>query len=182
MPNLKQLKDNAGQLYALFSSITARSIAEPLQSCCETDDAPSVKRRMEELDFDVFGLQDADGVVKAYVERVDLVQGRCGQYRTPFKVADLVAESASLIRILQILRDQPRVFVLTDNQVTGIVTRGDLQKTPVRIYLSGLFSLLEMQLLRLVCEYYPGDSWKEKLEPGRLGIAERLWDSIQDSQ
>ena len=182
MPNLKHLKDNAGQLHALFSSITASFIAEPLQSCCETDDAPLVKRRMEELDFDVFGLQDADGVVKAYVQRVDLAQGRCGQYHTPFQVSDLVAESASLIRILQILRGQPRVFVLTDNQVTGIVTRGDLQKTPVRIYLSGLFSLLEMQLLRLVCELLPRGFVEGKTGTGTSRHGRAAVGSIQDSQ
>mgnify|MGYP005641987019 CR=1 FL=1 len=72
-------------------------------------------------------------------------------------------------------RDSPRVFVLDRNRVSGIVTRGDLQKAPVRMLLFGLLTLLEMQLLRLIRIYYLQDSWQKLLKEDRLNSAkERL--------
>lgn len=64
-------------------------------------------------------------------------------------------------------------------QVGGIVTKGDLQKIPVRMWLFGLISLIEMQLLRIIRDYYPDDSWKQKplISPDRLNKAE---DQLKD--
>jgi len=100
--------------------------------------------------------------------------GTCGQRSKAFGLPDLVAESTPLIEILSILRDRQRAFLLTSNRVDHIVTRGDLQKTPVRMFLFGLISLLEMQLLRVILAHYPGERWRDYLDPKRVRKARRL--------
>jgi hypothetical protein len=70
------------------------------------------------------------------------------------------------------------VFITVLGHVGGIVTRGDLQKAPVRLWLFGLVSLLEMQMLRVVRERYPTSSWtglltEKRLEDARGIFAER---------
>lgn len=74
------------------------------------------------------------------------------------------------------LRERRHVFINVLGQVGGIITLGDLQKAPVRMWLFGLVSLLEMQMLRVVRERYPGDSWSCHLSGERLEGARRLFE------
>ena len=84
------------------------------------------------------------------------------------------------MKLLPILQQNPRLFVLDCNQVSGIITCGDLQKAPVRMLLFGLVTLLEMNLLRLVRLYYPQDAWQKVLKSDRLEVARRLWRESQE--
>lgn len=165
---MKQFKSTSHDLRDLFErSITVKHVAEKLMSCQAHDDAAVIKKRMKKLDFDVMGIED-EGAVYGYVEQLKLETGQCMKYQRIFHPSELIAESTPLIDILPILRDKPRVFVLDRNKVTGIITRGDLQKAPVRLLLFGFVTLLEMHLLHLVRIYYPGDSWQGFLKNTRL--------------
>ncbi len=62
------------------------------------------------------------------------------------------------------------------DQVWGIITRGDLQKAPVRMWLFGLISLLEMNFLRLIRLKFLEDSWKSLLKSTRLKHAQYILD------
>jgi hypothetical protein len=155
------------------NSITIRSIAEELQSRNAGEDASIVLKSMETLDFDVMGIEE-EGVTYGYVERLRLGTGPCRNYQRIFHPSELIAESTPLVDLLPILRDVPRIFVIYSNRVNGIVTRGDLQKAPVRMLLFGLVTLLETLLLRLVQIHYPQDSWQKVLNSGRLEAARKL--------
>ncbi len=171
---MKQLKSTSQDLRDLFEhSITVKHVAEKLKSCKAHDDAAVIKKCMEKLDFDVMGIED-EGAVYGYVEQSKLETGQYMKYQRIFHPSELIAESTPLIDILPILRDKPRVFVLDRNKVTGIITRGDLQKAPVRLLLFGLVTLLEMHLLHLVRIYYPSDSWQGFLKDTRLEKAKGL--------
>lgn len=173
---MKQLRSSYEDLRNLFAeSITVRHVLEKLQSCHSDDDAVIIRKHMEEdLDFDVMGVED-DGRVYGYVESSELGTGHCKRYEKTFSPSELVAESTPLMDLLPVLHDSPRVFVLDRNKVTGIVTRADLQKAPVRMLLFGLVTLLEMHLLRLVRIHYPDGSWQSLLSGGRLALARELF-------
>ena len=49
-----------------------------------------------------------------------------------------------------------------DHQVGAIVTRADLQKAPVRLFLFGMITLIEMHFLRIIRDRFEDDSWKSK--------------------
>ena len=68
---------------------------------------------------------------------------------------DLISDSTELADLFKVLGIRPSVFVLAGSAVTGIVTRADLNKPPLRIYLFGLISLLEMHLLYWVRSEFP---------------------------
>lgn len=174
--HMKQLKSRHKDLRDLFAqNITVRHVLEKLQSCRADDDATIVRKRMKEkLDFDVMGVEE-DGEVYGYVEQSTLRTGPCRRYRNLFLPSELIAESTPLIDLLLVLHGTPRIFVLDRNKVTGIVTRGDLQKAPVRMLLFGLVTLLEMHLLRLVRIHYPKDSWQSLLSSARLNKAKNLF-------
>ncbi|AFZ22827.1 hypothetical protein Cylst_0486 [Cylindrospermum stagnale PCC 7417] len=180
---MKQLKSRSQDLRSLFeNNITIEYVAEPLKAVSADAQVTDVLHWMQLQDFDVVGVETGDSI-SGYVERATLMQGNsgnCGDYQRVFHTKELVAISTPLIKLLPILQQTPRLFVLDCNQVTGIITCGDLQKAPVRMLLFGLVTLLEMNLLRLVRIYYPQDSWQQVLKPERLEAAQKLWRESQE--
>jgi CBS domain-containing protein len=165
---MKQLKSTCEDLRTLFErDITVRHVVEELKTFDLNDKACEVQKEMEELDFDVSGIR-RDGVVYGYVERTTLGSGQCKEYVREFLSSEIIAQSAPLAELFGYLHDSPRVFVKDQERIIGIVTRGDLQKAPVRMYYFGLISLTEMQLLRIVRSAYPQESWKKLLTSSRL--------------
>jgi hypothetical protein len=183
---MKHLKSSSQDLRNLFEvNITIKYVAEPLKAVAAHANFIEILEWMEDHDFDVLGVETDVGI-SGYVERATLRQARnlgksgaCSHYQREFHPSELIAVSTPLMKLLPILKQTPRLFVLDCNQVTGILTCGDLQKAPVRMLLFGLVTLLEMNLLRLVRLYYPLDSWQGQLKPERVAIAKQLW---QDSQ
>jgi hypothetical protein len=130
---------------------------------------------MRQLDFDVVGFKDSEeGPVIGYVNCCDLREGECREYFQTFDISDLISDSTPLVNVLTILRDKQRVFLLSGNSVTGIITRADLQKPPFRILLFGLVSLLEIHLSYLVRKFYTEASWKKTLSKTRILNAKKL--------
>lgn len=174
--SMKQLRSGLKDSRNLFEEeVTVKSISESLRSCSCSDDAVLVRNTMQELDFDVMGIEEK-GEVYGYVHRSDLGAGPCKKYQSIFHPSELVADSTSLMDVLRILHDNPRIFVLERNRVTGIVTRGDLQKAPVRMLLFGIITLLEMHLLRILRIYYEKASWQNHLSDNRLDYAKRIFE------
>ena len=171
---MKQLKSTYRDLHDLFGrDIKARHILEHLQSCRAEENAATVRRRMKKLDFDVMGIEE-DGRVNGYVEQSSLKTGSCRNYRIRFVASELLEESTPLIEVFSGLHDAARRFVTKRKKVIGIVTRGDLQKAPVRMWLFGLITLLEMHLLRVIRGHFPADSWTIHLSNGRIANARKI--------
>ncbi|MBD2612702.1 MAG: hypothetical protein RMY62_027100 [Nostoc sp. ZfuVER08] len=180
---MKHLKSRSQDLRSLFeNNITIEYVAEPLKAMPADAEVIEVLHWMEAQNFDVIGVERSD-TITGYLERSSLIQGKsskCGDYERVFHPKELIAISTPLMKLLPILQQTPRLFVLDCNQVSGIVTCGDLQKAPARMLLFGLVTLLEMNLLRLVRLYYPQDSWQPVLKKERLEIAQRLWRESQE--
>lgn len=169
------LKSTSRDLRVIFENrIHVRHIAVfDLRTCGPNEDAELAKIRMSAGEFDWFPVKTKH-TVTGYVERTNLGPGRCRDYRKTFVESDFIRIEAPVIALVQRLRELPRVFVTEGGTVVGIATRGDLQKAPVRMLLFGLVTLLEMQMLRLVKEHYPNDSWKSSIRPGRLRYAREV--------
>jgi hypothetical protein len=86
----------------------------------------------------------------------------------------LVSDATPLPSVLTTLKERSHSFVLIGSAVRGIVTRADLNKPPVRVYLFGLVSLLEMHLGFWIRVTYPDTTWEAELGTGRLDAARAL--------
>lgn len=172
---MKQLKSSLGDLRRLFTrTITLRDIAEPLVSFDHTQLAGEVRTFMEQREFDVVGVRE-HGVVTGLALRSELTGGRVGDHRRAFASEDVLPDTDALHSAFAALRDRRHFFVTVLGHVGGIVTRGDLQKAPVRLWLFGLVSLLEMQMLRVVRERFPRDAWGPLLTGERFEGANRVF-------
>lgn len=171
---MKHLKSSVEDLRDLFETgISVRHIAEPLVSFDSDQPAPTIKQFLTEKDFDVVGVRK-DGAVVGYAKKDELAGRVLGTYCLQFGSEQVLPESAPLLTALNIVRESTRAFILVLGRVGGIITKGDFQKAPVRMWLFGLVTLVEMQLLRLIRNYYPDDTWKPLISTGRLEKAEQL--------
>ena len=155
------------------SAITVRDITEPLVCYDAERNAAEVKPFLDECDFDVAGVRQ-NGRVLGYLERERLMDGRVEDHLIRFGEGDVVLETEPLVRVIQLLEARRAFFVTAFGQVAGIVTRGDLQKSAVRMWLFGLISLIEMQMLWLIRERHPNEAWKPFLKSSK-GLKTAQW-------
>jgi len=176
---MKHLKSSLTDLRELFErTVTVSQIAEPLVSFDAGQPGAEVRALMEQRDYDVVGVR-TNGLVTGYVTRAELSDASIGAQRRDIDERHQVRESEPLLSAITLLRSQRYVFVRVLGQVGGIITRGDLQKTPVRLWLFGLLSLLEMEMQRALRRRHPADSWTVLLSESRLKSARRIFEERQ---
>ena len=159
----------------LGSQITARAIFEPLQSCPADAPALEMYQMLEQRDFDVAGVRTKrDGPVIGFVRRSRLKGGTVQDHVGSLSADNWIQETLPLAVLMERLKDREFVFVRIEPDGAGIITRADLNKPPVRVYLFGLISLLEMHLSYWVREDYPGDTWHPSLKPDRMRETEKV--------
>ena len=154
-------------------AFVVHDIAETLVSFDDSASADAVRSFMESKRFEVVGIRES-GHVLGYVERDELGVGLCGDYVRPFTDAQLVPDSLPLHDLILCLREGRRLFVTVFGRVGGIVSRSDLQKPPVRMWLFGMVTLIEMRFSRLIERFGSDDAWQAFLSEGRLRKAEEL--------
>ncbi len=152
---------------------TARDIAEPLVSFDASAAASEVAGLMDRRNFDVVGVRQ-EGIVVGYVERGDLCGPNCGAKVRPIDQATTLSETAPLADAVLGLANAPRLFIRVLGTVGGILTMSDLQKPPVRMWVFGMISLMEMRSTRLIELKCPEESWRQYLSENRLQKAEAL--------
>ena len=156
-----------------YEGFSAQDIAEPLVSFDATAPAGHVRRFMEDRGFEVVGVRE-EGVVIGWADRTELADGSLTDCARAFGDADVIPDRAPLRDVIGRLEETPRVFVSLLGHVGGIVTRTDLQKPPVRMWLFGMITLIEMRFSTMIAKLCPGESWQQYLSEGRLAKAKDL--------
>lgn len=160
---MPHFKDRYQDLRRLVKGITIGSIAEfDLETCKEDEAVEHVLERMSKMDIDQMPV---DPERTHYIVKADLGSWDPGTLvreveQKPIAPPMLIAEGTPLSQSYALFRDTTFLFVLRGNRVEGIVTRGDFQRLPFRMYLFGLFSLLEMGITRLVLCTYGDEGWR----------------------
>ncbi|MHC4992290.1 MAG: hypothetical protein ACYTGC_15055 [Planctomycetota bacterium] len=157
----------------LQTGFTSRDIAEALISFDEDRSGDAVREQMITKDFDVVGVR-RNGFVVGYVHQDDLDEGNCSEKLRYFGTDEIVDADTPLRRLVLMLDERERVFVRLLGPVGGIVTRADLQKPPVRMWLFGLVTIIEHAFGEMIKSDYPDDAWRDQLSQGRLELAERF--------
>jgi hypothetical protein len=172
---MKQLKSSVSELRRLFDeAIPASSIAEALVSFDDASDGAAAAAFMREREFDVLGVRRS-GLPVGYVLQSEVTHGTLGDHVQVFAEDECLSGSSPLLKALQVVEQHDRAFVRSMGSVNGIITRGDIQKAPVRMWLFNLVSLLEMQLLRVIREHYrQEEGWSALIKPDRIKSAQRL--------
>ena len=157
------------------TAFTVHDISEPLVSFDDTTSSNDVRDYMKSNRFEVVGVR-SNGRVVGYVTQTDLARGKCADHMAPFEDSLVIVDSAPLVDLILRFKNRHRLFVSVFGQVGGIVSRSDLQKPAMRMWLFGIVTLIEMRTTRLIERFCGNDSWHQFLSPGRLEKAKAIWD------
>ncbi|WP_456444686.1 HD domain-containing protein [Thiolapillus sp.] len=163
----------------LFSeAFTAKDIAEPLPSFDGDRPATGVRALMAEAGIQVAGVRDR-GTVIGYMRREDLTGETCLDHSRGFSPDQQVYGDANLSEVILVLSRHDHCFVSLLNAVSGVITRTDMEKPIVRMWLFGIITMLEIRFTELIRKHWPDESWVDKCSPARLAKARALLEERQ---
>ena len=154
----------------LTRGVTTRDIASALVSFDETTPADEVAEVAKRRRFTLLGVRKG-GLVTGFATVAEFAAGQAH----PFGDRLVLEAEAPLAEVVLALEERERVFVSVFGEVGAIVTRRDLEKPPVRMWLFGCVTLLESAFNRLLATRYPRESWQAELSESRLEKARALW-------
>jgi hypothetical protein len=152
---------------------TAGDIAEPLLSFDAAQSCTDAARALDMYRQDVASVR-INGTVQGYIRRPDLTGTECTDQIRHFTVDQVVSGNSSLPDVVHILTRHDFCFVSLLGEVTGLIRRDDINKPMVRMWLFGLVTMVEMMLVELIQQYYPNDSWQERVSETRLAKAKEF--------
>jgi len=162
------------RIQRLFNdAFTARDIAEPLVSFDRGKDPRRVLEVLEKRGASVAGVRH-EGLVNGYIRREDIAAGLTLEQARHFSPDQVVAGDAGLPEVVEILTRHHHCFVTVLGTVNGLITRSEMEKPLVRMWLFGMITMLEMRLTELIEQRWPGDSWVPLLSRGRVEKARQL--------
>ena len=133
------------ELQTLFiDQITTKFIFEPLDSCNINDNGLDVKRKLETNHFDIVGVTDNDNNFIGYAKTEELRNDIIANSRRDFGNL-IIIDSTPISKLFSLLAPAGFIFVKHADKIVGIVTKADINKIVIRIYLFGIISLFEMQ-------------------------------------
>ncbi|WP_157896381.1 CBS domain-containing protein [Vibrio coralliirubri] len=159
-----------------IDSVTVRDIYEPLLCCRVDDPSGHVKETLMHRQFDTAGVIDQNQKVIGYVNTSDLKDGSINQYRIDIKLEQVISDSTPLASLLNVLQTSDFLYVNHGAKIVGIITKADLNKPPVRIYVFGMLSLFEMHLNSWIRYEYPDNSWQEHISEQRVAKAQETYE------
>ncbi|BAO45284.1 HD domain-containing protein [Thiolapillus brandeum] len=172
--NIATLGFSRRRVQRLFSeAFTAKDIAEPLPSFDGDRPARGVRALMKEAGIPVAGVRD-QGVVVGYMRRNDLEGETCLDHSRGFSPDQQVYGDANLSEVILVLSRHDYCFVTMLNTVSGVITRSDMEKPIVRMWLFGIITMLEIRFTELLKKHWPDGQWMEKCTPARLEKARAL--------
>jgi len=164
------------RVHRLFTeAFTAKDIAESLHSFDADRKSHAVESSMQVLGIDVVGVR-RHGQVIGYAWKDDLDSGQCGDRARAFGRDQVVYGDASLSEVILVLTRYDHCFITILNTVAGVVTRADMEKPIVRMWLFGMITMLEMNMATRILERWPDSEWQQYCSNNRLRKAQVLCD------
>ena len=154
-------------------SFTAQDIAEPVHSFDIDKPCKDILPLMDKQQLDIICLRN-NGKIAGYARRSDLNDGCCGEHLRPFRQGQVLANDSSLSDIIHVLTLHQYGFIRLFDDVVGYVSRSEINKPVVRMWLFGIITFIEMEFSQMIQEYYPDESWRSMLTEKRLAKAIEL--------
>ena len=166
---------NRRALRLFMRAFQAEHIAEPLRSFDAEFEAGRVADYLSRRRRHVAGLRQF-GRVQGYVRDNELGDAAAQEYIRPFKKGQVVDGEASLADVVHVLTRHDFCFVRVLDDIVGVISRGEMQKPVVRMWLFGFITAIEMALRDRAIRRWPDDGWAGLLTPSRMQKAEALRD------
>lgn len=152
----------------------AKDIAEPLLSFNDQIPVEDVKSIFSKRHNQVATTRK-NGEVVGYIALDFLgADGVCGKYSRNFFSDQVLTGEASLAEVIHVLTRHESCFVSILGQIQGVVTRDDINKPYVRMWLFGIITLTEMRVTDIIKSHFADDEWHKLIPETRLKLAQEL--------
>lgn len=170
----QKLGSNNPHLFKLFTeAFSAQDISEPVRSFDALRSSAEILALMELHGLDFICLRRL-GIICGYAKREDLQGKLCGDHMRLFRPGQTISADSSLVDVIHILTLQRYGFITVLGEVAGYFSRNDINKPVVRMWLFGIITFIEMEVLKIILKYFPDDSWKSAITDTRLEMASNL--------
>ncbi|MEH6650571.1 MAG: HD domain-containing protein [Motiliproteus sp.] len=161
-------KFNDKNFKRLFMDIfTAKDIAEGLLSFDANTSGEQAAADLSQHCSSVASVR-IGGLVQGYVGAADITADSLVGCFRPFTVDQVVNSTASFTDVIHVLTRHDYCFVTLLGNVGGVISRDDINKPMVRMWLFGIVTMVEMGLVKMLHNIFPDDSWQQKMSSGRL--------------
>jgi hypothetical protein len=164
---------NRRALRIFMRAFSAQDIAEPLRSFDAEFEAGRIADYLGTRPRNVAGLREL-GQVRGYVREQDLGDAAAHEYLRPFERGQVVEGEASLADVVFVLTRHEYCFVRVLDDIVGVISRGEMQKPVVRMWLFGFITTIEMALRERTSRRWPDAGWTMHMTPARLQKAQAL--------
>jgi predicted transcriptional regulator len=171
--SIRHSRSIARLTHTFSESLSASDLVEPMVSLDENQSTSMGLELMRARELAVLGVRRA-GLVAGWVSLEDLTDGTLGEHMREFSPESVLDEDVGLDVVLVAFGKGERVFIRWLGEVAGVITREDLQKAPLRMWLFGAITLFDLNMTWAIEELYPGDTWTDRISPGRLEKAQAL--------
>lgn len=164
----------ASALRVFEGAFSALDIAEPLLSFDSDRPADEVFASIVEARVGVAGVR-RDGVLWGYVDATSLLRGgSCEDCRREFASSEVLPAASSFTDVIEVLTRHDWCFVTTLGTVIGVISRIDMQKPAVRMWLFGIITVVEIEVTERVRRHWPENAWVGLVSAQRLEKARQL--------
>ena len=155
-------------------NIPVKIISEEIFALPQGTSQAEIKEVMDKENFDIIGARNTNGTITGYYHRDDVADKQQLLLPRPFIHDHIISDSASILTAFRLLSKFEYLFLLEENRINRLITRSDLDKIPVRLWLFGIISILELQLKEIIESEYPGEGWKNFITENRVTYAKKL--------
>jgi len=114
------------------------------------------------------------GTVQGYVRLTGLDAAACADCLRHFTSDQVITGEATFSDVVHVLTRHDFCFVTMLGEVIGVICRNDINKPMVRMWLFGLITMIEMQLVQMIQMTYPDETWQMVMTPERLEKARSM--------
>jgi PAS domain S-box-containing protein len=179
-PRFKPIAVSIEALRVFEHSSTAQDIAEPLISFDFKCAANELLDGMTVASVKVAGLQ-RDGILWGFAEVSELRDGSPEVIRRRFRSSQVVVAGSSIIDVIDVLTKHDWCFVSQFGTVVGAISRNELHKPAVRMWLFGIITMAEIEFTERIRRKWPGGSWSKLLSPQRIEKTKQMFAERQRS-
>jgi HD domain len=154
-------------------AFTARDIAAPLIAFDSAYPTSDILEAMKVAGVDVAGLH-SDGRMWGFLDATAPGAEAPDPQRREFAATEIVDSERPLMDVIEVLVRHDRCFVSVDGTVAGVISRIDMHKPAVRMWLFGLITVAELEFTERIRRKWPADSWVDRLSPYRIEKARNL--------
>lgn len=157
-----------------IDAFSAKDIAMPLYSFDSVISSQEVRAFMEAENLYVVGIR-SEGRVVGYVRDENLDSESCGESMQDFRTGQTLSGDSTITDLIQVLTRHSYCFVVVLDSIVGVITRNDMNKPTIRMWLFGIITIVEMYLTRSIETIHAEGAWQPLLTKNRLNKALSLY-------